>query len=151
MALTRDFKVTVKNRITSDSEFTKALLREAIELIVGGDADTAKLILRDLVNSTVGFEGLAEKLKKPSKSVHRMLSLTGNPTMENLSAILAVIKTAIRAPEHVCLNEAPTFTVDNEYNTSKRESQIAPLISKLKIHVYNLNAARQMPKWGYAL
>jgi len=58
-------------------------------------AATAKLILRDLINATVGFERLAEEVHKPSKSLHRMLSASGNPTMENLSAIFATIKKAL--------------------------------------------------------
>ena len=55
----------------------------------------AKLILRDLINATVGFEQLAEEVHKPSKSLHRMLSVSGNPTMDNLSAILVTIKKAL--------------------------------------------------------
>jgi hypothetical protein len=31
-------------------------------------------MLRDLVNATIGFEGLADAMSKPSKSLHRMLS-----------------------------------------------------------------------------
>jgi len=61
-------------------------------LLLDGDPATAKLILRDLINATVGFERLAEEVQKPSKSIHRMLSTSGNPTMENLSAIFATIK-----------------------------------------------------------
>lgn len=52
----------------------------------------AHIILRDLVNATVGFEGLAKETAKPSKSLHRMLSINGNPSMDNLAAILAVIR-----------------------------------------------------------
>lgn len=92
MALTRDFKDTVKKRVECDPDFAKALLREAVDLRLDGDSTTAKLILRDLINATVGFERLAEELHKPSKSLHRMLSTSGNPTMENLSAIFATIK-----------------------------------------------------------
>ena len=43
----------------------------------------AWLVLRDLVNATIGFEGLAVVMGKPSKSLHRMLSAKGNPTMES--------------------------------------------------------------------
>ena len=50
------------------------------------------MILRDLVNATVGFEGLAKETAKPSKSLHRMLSASGNPSMDNLAAIFAVIR-----------------------------------------------------------
>jgi len=92
MGLTRDFKETIKKRVECDPDFTKALLHEAVNLMLDGDSATAKLILRDLINATVGFERLAEEIHKPSKSLHRMLSASGNPTMENLSAIFATIK-----------------------------------------------------------
>jgi DNA-binding phage protein len=92
MALTRDFKETIKKRVQCDPDFAKSLLHEAVDLMLDGDSATAKLILRDLINATVGFERLAEEVKKPSKSLHRMLSTSGNPTMENLSTIFATIK-----------------------------------------------------------
>ena len=95
MALTRDFKETIKKRVGSDPDFANVLLNEAIDLMLDGDAATAKLILRDLVNATVGFERLAEEVRKPSKSLHRMLSASGNPTMDNLSAIFATIKKSL--------------------------------------------------------
>ena len=96
MALTRDFKETITARARADSEFAKALLAEAVSLFLNGDAETAKLILRDLVNATIGFEGLAETVEKPSKSVHRMLSSSGNPTMTNLAAIFAALKKVLK-------------------------------------------------------
>jgi len=95
MALTRDFKETVIARVKRDPAFGQALLDEALTLFLNGEPDTAKLILRDLVNATVGFETLSRKIHKPSKSLHRMLSKSGNPTMENLSAILVAIKKAL--------------------------------------------------------
>ena len=63
MALTRDFKETVAARVQSDPAFAQALLDEAITLFIDGEPDTAKLILRDLVNATVGFESLAESAR----------------------------------------------------------------------------------------
>lgn len=96
MVLTRDFKKTVLARAKSDPDFAKALLDEALTLFLNGEPDTARLVLRDLVNATVGFEALAEDLHKSSKSVHRMLSLSGNPTMDNVSAIITAIKKYLR-------------------------------------------------------
>jgi DNA-binding phage protein len=96
MALTRYYKETIKMRVESEPDFAKALLHEAVDLMLDGDALTAKLVLRDLINATVGFERLAEEVQKPSKSLHRMLSASGNPTMENLSAIFATIKKALQ-------------------------------------------------------
>lgn len=95
MASTRDYKQTVVARVQKDLAFAQALLDEALTLFVNGDPDSAKLILRDLVNATVGFEQLAQVVHKPSKSLHRMLSVSGNPTMENLSKILLAIKESL--------------------------------------------------------
>ena len=92
MALTRDFKKTVAARVRRDPKFAKALLDEAATLFLNGDPDSARLILRDLVNATVGFENLAARTSKPSKSLHRMLSPRGNPSMDNLAAIFDAVR-----------------------------------------------------------
>ena len=92
MSITRDFKETVNARVKRDPEFAKALLDEAASLFLNGEPKTARLILRDLVNATTGFEELANKTSLPSKSLHRMLSAKGNPTMNNLTAILNVLR-----------------------------------------------------------
>jgi DNA-binding phage protein len=44
------------------------------------------------VNSTIGFEKLAIEVNKPSKSLHRIFTPSGNPTMENLFQIIHVIR-----------------------------------------------------------
>ncbi len=95
MALTRHFRETVVDRVTRDPEFAKALLDEAATLFLNGEPDAAKLVLRDLVNATVGFEALSQQINKPAKSVHRMLSASGNPTMNNLAAIFASVRQAL--------------------------------------------------------
>ena len=92
MALTRDFKETVAARVQSDPAFAQALLDEAITLFVNGEPESAKLILRDLVNASVGFEELACETNRPSKSLHRMLSEKGNPSMDNLAAIFGAVR-----------------------------------------------------------
>ena len=92
MALTRDFKETVSARVARDPAFAKALLDEAATLFLNGDPHTARLILRDLVNASVGFEVLAAETRTPSKSLHRMLSERGNPSMDNLAAIFSVVR-----------------------------------------------------------
>lgn len=96
MALTRDFKQTVVERVRRDPEFARAMLDEAAMLFLNGEPETARLILRDLVNATVGFEELALMTAKPSKSLHRMLSPTGNPSMDNLAAIFSALRRKFR-------------------------------------------------------
>ena len=92
MPITRDVKETINERVKNDSEFAVALLDEAMSLFLNGEPDVARVILRDLVNATVGFETLANETAKPSKSLHRMLSAKGNPTMDNLTTILKVLR-----------------------------------------------------------
>lgn len=92
MPLTRDFKHTVLARVQRDPAFAKALLHEAATLFLNGEPEAARLILRDLVNATVGFEKLAAMTDKPSKSLHRMLSQNGNPSMDNLAAIFDAVR-----------------------------------------------------------
>ncbi|MGB5224765.1 MAG: transcriptional regulator [Arenicellales bacterium] len=92
MAITRDYKDTINERVSREPAFTAALLDEAITLFLNGEPEVARLVLRDLVNATVGFEQLALEVDKPSKSLHRMLSARGNPTMDNLTKIIGILR-----------------------------------------------------------
>jgi len=92
MVLTRDYKETIKDRAEKDPHFAASLMHEAIAAFLEGEPETARVILRELVNSTIGFELLAEQLDKSSKSIHRMLSPHGNPTMDNLTHILVTLQ-----------------------------------------------------------
>lgn len=92
MALIRDIQQTVVERVQRDLAFSRALLGEAAALFLNGEPAAARLILRDLVNATLGFENLAEATQKPSKSLRRMLSASGNPSMDNLAAIFDALR-----------------------------------------------------------
>jgi DNA-binding phage protein len=96
MPIVREYKETIKERTQREPEFASALLDEAVTLFLNGEPETARLVLRDLVNATVGFEALATETTKPSKSLHRMLSAKGNPTMDNLTAILKVLRQKLK-------------------------------------------------------
>lgn len=92
MALTRDFKETVKAHAERDPAFRKELLREAIECLLAGDVDTGKTVLRDYVNATVGFAALAEAVGRSPKSLMRMLGPTGNPQARNLFEVVSYLR-----------------------------------------------------------
>lgn len=92
MTLTREFKHTVAARVQRDPRFREALFTEALNAYFAGDTTVGKAILRDLVNATVGFEELAMALKKPSKSLHRMLAPRGNPSTENFFGIVSALQ-----------------------------------------------------------
>ena len=96
MALTRDFRQTVLARVQGEPAFAKTLLDEAATLFLNGEPESARLILRELVNATVGFEKLAAMTGKPSKSLHRMLSHNGNPSMDNLAAIFDAVRRKLK-------------------------------------------------------
>lgn len=92
MALTREFKDTVAARVQKDPRFREALFTEAFNAYLAGDMMAGKAILRDLVNATIGFEELAMTLRKPSKSLHRMLAPRGNPSTENFFGIVSALQ-----------------------------------------------------------
>ena len=99
MPLTRTFRITVMVRTARDARFRRYLLTEAINQLLSGDLSTGKVMLRDYINATISFERLARKIKKSSKSLHRMLGPKGNPTAESLFAIIK----ALQAHERVQL------------------------------------------------
>jgi len=68
------------------------LLAEAVNKLLAGELQVGKSVLRDYVNATISFEALAAELGKPSKRLQRMLGASGNPTAENLLAILKVLQ-----------------------------------------------------------
>jgi DNA-binding phage protein len=92
MALSREFKDTVKARAARDPDFREALLIEAAEQLLAGDLETGKAVLRDYINATVGFERLARETGTPSKSLMRMLGPKGNPRASNLLAVLSKLQ-----------------------------------------------------------
>ena len=87
-----------------DAQFRRALLAEAVEALLDGDLDTGKALLRDYINATIGFETLAKKIGKDSKSIHRMLGPKGNPTADNIFTIVKILRDAGDISFHVKAN-----------------------------------------------
>jgi len=71
MPLTRDFKDTIKARAERDPRFRVALLEEALAAFLNADLETGKLLLRDYVNATIGFEALGTRLHKNPKRLSK--------------------------------------------------------------------------------
>jgi len=92
LALTRHFRETVAARIQKDARYRRALLIESVNTFLAGDIDIGKAILRDYINATIGFETLAEKMGKDSKSIHRMLGTAGNPRADNIFLIFKILQ-----------------------------------------------------------
>ena len=92
MPLTRDFKETVVEMAKNDPEFRVGLLTEAVECLINNEVDVAKSLLRDYVNATIGFKQLGEIVDKKPTSLMRMLSAKGNPSIDNMSQVLAAVR-----------------------------------------------------------
>lgn len=92
MPLTREFKETVQIRAERDPEFREELLKEGVECLLAGDLDAGKIVLRDYINATVGFEELGTLTGKPPKSLMRMFGPSGNPQARNLFEVISRIQ-----------------------------------------------------------
>lgn len=92
MALTTEFKNTIKKRTEEDESYRLALFKVSVESMLAGDIQTGKKLLRDYINATIGFEELGQKINKSPKSLMRMLSETGNPTASNIFQTINFLK-----------------------------------------------------------
>ena len=92
MALTRDFRETVRARAQVDPAFRRALLWEGVECVLSGDLDTGEVVLRDYIEATIGFEQLGSLTERQPKGLRRMFSPKGNPPARNLFEVIACLQ-----------------------------------------------------------
>ncbi|MGV8936155.1 MAG: DNA-binding protein [Allorhizobium sp.] len=92
MALTRDFTDTIKARVTADPAFRSGLLSQAVDLLLSGDIETGKGILRDYINATIGFSALGSAADIPPKSLMRMFGPKGNPRADSIFKVISVLQ-----------------------------------------------------------
>ncbi len=92
MPLTRDFKETVQACTERDPAFRVGLLKEGVECLLAGDVETGKILLRDYINTTMGFEELGSLTGNPPKSLMRMFGPAGNPYARNLFEVISRIQ-----------------------------------------------------------
>lgn len=79
-------------RTRRDQPFRRSLLREGIDLLLSGDVDAGKALLRDYIKATCGFPALAEETGLPVKSLIRMFGPSGNPQVKNLFLVVASLQ-----------------------------------------------------------
>lgn len=89
-----------------NKKFRRAFLREAINDMLAGDLDSAKTVLREYINGTVGFIKAGEALGRSPKSLMRMLSQEGNPHARNLLELVAYLQKADGAVVEVHVGDA---------------------------------------------
>ncbi len=107
MPLTRSFKEFVEIRIERDPKFRQALFQEAVQTLIEGDVETAKSVLRDHINATIGFSALAKATRMPPKSLMRMFGPKGNPTAVNLFGVIVALQE--RTGVHLAVRAVATW------------------------------------------
>ncbi len=79
MTLKKYFKDTILARARWEPAFCKVLLQEGPECLLSSDIDTGKVVLRDNINTTIGFEELSRVFDKSGNSLMRMFGPEGKP------------------------------------------------------------------------
>ena len=92
MPMMQNFRVRTREGIEDDPAFRKALLNNGVDLLLAGELEVGKSVLRDYVNATVGFRELGEMTDKSPKSLMRMLGPNGNPQARNLFEIIRCLQ-----------------------------------------------------------
>lgn len=89
--LTDDHEAMMRAHAKRNPGFRRASLLGAIEELLAGDRYVACAKLRRLTLATMGFPAMAEATGIHEKSLARMLGPKGNPTTDNLLAIIRVL------------------------------------------------------------
>jgi len=84
----------VKARAERDPAFREALLTEAVELLLSGEVETGKAILRDYINATIGFERLGARDRNAAKKPDADARTERNPRAENLLNVISTLQQA---------------------------------------------------------
>ncbi|MBX9456710.1 MAG: transcriptional regulator [Rhizobium sp.] len=82
----------VKGRIRTDDAFGNALLSEAIEVLLADDMATAKSVLFDYIDATIGFEELSRQADLTAASLRDMFSPAGDPRAADLFRVIGLLQ-----------------------------------------------------------
>jgi hypothetical protein len=82
----------VKSRIRTDDAFGDAIFSEAIEVLLANDMSTAKSVLFDFIEATIGFEELAVQSGIAPDGLRDMFGPTGDPRAGDLFRVLSILQ-----------------------------------------------------------
>ncbi|WP_068319038.1 hypothetical protein [Polycladidibacter hongkongensis] len=84
------YEHALKDMLDENPHMNTEMLEGALNMILSGKLDEGRLLLRQFINSTLGFKELAKRTGKIDKTLMRSLSASGNPTAANLFEIIQV-------------------------------------------------------------
>jgi DNA-binding phage protein len=96
-----NFRDLVQEHLAKDPEFKAALLREALDVMLAGDVETGKSVLRNYIKATIGFEELGRSIDTQPKSLIRMFGPRGNPQAKNLFNVISYLQKQAGMELHV--------------------------------------------------
>lgn len=82
----------VKWRIRTDDAFGYALLSEAIEVLLADDMTTAKSVLFDYIDATIGFEELSQQTSLAQDELRDMFSPESDPRAADLFRVIGLLQ-----------------------------------------------------------
>jgi hypothetical protein len=89
MALTRDFRETIRHRAQQERKFRNALLCEAIEFMLSRDEKTGRTILRNYINRQSRFPAACGGDFPTRRQSDTHVRPNGNSSAKNLFGVLA--------------------------------------------------------------
>ena len=92
MPLTRDFRETVQERARREPEFREMLLTSGVQCLLNGEVNVAKVVLRDYIETTMGYEKLGKLTDTPAESLACMFGENGSPSASDLLQVVSHIQ-----------------------------------------------------------
>lgn len=89
--LTGDFNELVRENMKRDPEFRQAMLLETMNCFLQGDIEKGNSLFRNYIVDDMGYKALGQKTGIHEKSLNRMFSQKGNPTLSNALKVLTTI------------------------------------------------------------
>ena len=102
-SLQRKMSPQMFRRFKDDRSFGALVLLEGVRALLNDDVDLTRGLLRRMVDTTLGFEQLAQITEGHPKSLVRMLGPNGNPSAKHLVAVIARLADAHRVRFRVAL------------------------------------------------
>ena len=133
MPLTRPYEDTIKERAQWDPEFRKMLLPDAIDLLLSGEVQVGKIGLRHAVNSTIGYEKLAEIMGKTPEDIKRMCHPDYDTSVNDLFEIIKHVQQheGIRLEAKVCSGQPDCESVAHD---GVHDDSAEPVESEQPLH-----------------
>lgn len=82
----------VKWRIRTDDAFSYALFSEAIQVLLADDMPTAKTVLYDYIDATIGFAELSIQSGMAIEMLRNMFGPAGDPRAADLFRVLSLLQ-----------------------------------------------------------